>query len=58
MFILSVRGVNYDTLENTITLGFCFFDSKLVIKPRETLVRVILVPNLKIFTTYRSETLV
>ena len=59
MFILSVRGgVNYDTLENTIALGYSLFDTKLVIKPREILVRVILVPNLKFFTTCRSETLV
>ena len=56
--MLGGGGVKYDTLENTITLGFCLFDSKLVIKLRETLVRVILVPNLKFFTKCKSETLV
>lgn len=61
MFSLSVRGgggVNDDTLENEITLDFCLFNSRCVIKLWETLVGVILAPNLNIFTTYRSETLV
>ena len=44
MFGLSVRGVNEDTLENTIALEFCLFDSKFVIKPREIFVRAILAP--------------
>jgi hypothetical protein len=58
MFILSVRGVKYDTLENAIALDFCLFDGRCVIKLREIPVRAILAPNLKFFTTYRSETLI
>ena len=57
MFILSVRGVKV-RLENDFTLDFCLFDSRCVIKLREIPVREILVPNLKFFTTYRSETLI
>ena len=33
------------------------FDGRCVIKLREILVSVILAPNLKFFTTFRSETL-
>ena len=33
------------------------FNSRCVIKLREILVSVILAPNLKLFTTFRSETL-
>ena len=33
------------------------FDDRCVIKLREILVRSILAPNLKVFTTFRSETL-
>ena len=58
MFILSVRGGKSTILENTIALDFCLFNSRCVIKLREILVKVILVPNLKFFTTYRSETLI
>ena len=47
-----------DTLEITIALDFCLFNSRCVIKLREILVREILAPNLKFFVTFRSETLV
>jgi hypothetical protein len=50
--------VNDDTLENAITLDLCLFNSRCVIKLRETLVRVLLALNLKFCTTYRSEALV
>ena len=56
---LKCKGrVNDDTLENAITLDLCLFNSRCVIKLRETVVRVILAPNLNFFTTYRSEALV
>ena len=42
---LKCKGrVKYDTLENAITLDFCLFDSKFVIKPRLIFVRAILAP--------------
>ena len=55
---LKCKGRVKVRLENTITLDFCLFNSRCVIKLREILVRAILVPNLKFFTTYRSETLI
>ena len=55
---LKCKGVNYDSLENAITLDFCLYDGRCVIKPKEIFVRAILAPNLNFFTTFRSETLV
>ena len=57
MFGLSVERVNWDTLETITSLDFCLLKSKCVIKLWEIFVRVILAPNLKFFTTCRSETL-
>ena len=44
MFILSVRGVNYDSLDNAIMLDFCLCDGKCVIKLKDLFVRAILPP--------------
>jgi hypothetical protein len=44
----------WETLETITPLDICF----VIIKLREILDRVILAPNLKFFTTHRSETLV
>ena len=58
MFILSVRGGKSTIFENAIALDVCLFNNRCVIKLREIPVRAILVPNLKFFTTFRSETLI
>ena len=57
MFILSVREGKWWYLIGYNCTWVCLFDGRCVKKLWQTLVSVILAPNLNFFTTFRSETL-